>query len=79
MKKYISNFLLITVFSFVVVFMCAYGCTNPSNSEIVINSRSAFSGETSVRVITIDECEYLSGYRILTHKGNCINTFHNNK
>lgn len=65
MKKYIVLFLLFT----------AMGCTNKQTSDFKLKIKSN-TFVTTFDVIVIDSCEYIKGYRSLSHKGNCNNPFH---
>ena len=76
MKKLIFGILTILMIS------CKDIQTGPEagKNEIELGKAFGFEGE-NLQVIVIDSCEYLHGRLghdngLLTHKGNCKNTFH---
>ena len=70
---------IIVILGFLVLLMCAR-CTQTA-PHVMTPSEDIYSYDidsSSLRVITIDSCEYIAGYSkygnggpVLTHKGNC--------
>lgn len=57
----------IILFSFIIVLI---GCSNATeNFEAPKGIRNVLTNNFST--IVIDSCEYITGYNILAHKGNC--------
>jgi hypothetical protein len=55
-----------------VLIMSVCGCKRPSTHTQVDSSGI----EREFNEVTIEGCEYLTGYRKMAHKGNCSNPMH---
>lgn len=71
MKRLILRLLITTLIA-----LGAVSCKNTNDVKenvIRIPSVSTIDGYQEIAIINIDGCYYYSGYRLLTHKGNCSN------
>ena len=65
------------IISILIIFLVLTGCGLMDNNIETKSTEYKITGHTSIKLVTIDGCEYLygdwSGATVLTHKGNCIN------
>ena len=63
------------IISILIIFLVLTGC-EPNNVEIK-STEYRVNGHSSLKLVTVDGCEYLYGdwgnATVLTHKGNCKN------